>query len=448
MVKHVSKMVLMRRRRPLLYWVTLAYVVGIPNFVHFDPTGRTPDPINLTSVMSIIQTFVSGYLLFVCLLLERRRVHWPWHNISVWLWVALLLQFTLASLLQPAFRISPPAKTDLLLSVFMMGQWVVAFLLVVVVYSHSFLGRASDLVVSLIGRASWIWIAMVWVLLPVIPGHVYGESSESAMGLRQLGGELIHPGKLAVLSGIGFFYALFYFPLGPRKWIACLLALVTIALTGARTAELAFVMAVLLYTLFLSRHALMRWGTALGLIGAVAMGLTFSSALMRYISRGQSVQTLASLNDRTRIWQASWEAIRIRPVLGYGYVIGAKKALREHWEFTHWIPPHSHNEFIGAVVDGGIIALALVLSIYGLTLWRLCRTGLRGQGLFLLLVFIQLLVSTVSGPILSYRYGTLGGIFVLCCIGVLGMDSLNRTFSIRLCQLDRHTQTPTAVIHA
>jgi O-antigen ligase len=407
-------------RSPLLYWVTLAYIVGLPNFVHFDPTGRTADPINLTSILNVIETFVTGYLLVVCLLLERTGVIRRRVKISLWLWVALCLQFTLASLLQPEFHVNASANKDLLLSLFSIGQWVVAFLLIVATYSRSFEGHATELIVSLIGRASWIWIAIVWIVLPIMPGQVYGESDENSQGLRQLGGELIHPGKLATLAGVAFFYALFFFPRGPRKWLACGLAFVTIALTGARTGELGFVVAFLLYTLLVSRHALFRWGAIFGLVLASVAGLAFTTTVMKYVTRGQSAKTLTSLNDRTRIWQASWEAIRLRPLLGYGYVVGAKRALKEHWRFAHWIPPHPHNEFIGSIVDGGFVALGILICIYALVFWQTCRNAFRGYYPFFLVVYLQLLVSSVSGPILSYRYGVVGAIFLLCCIGVLG----------------------------
>ncbi|WP_213803448.1 O-antigen ligase family protein [Granulicella sp. dw_53] len=406
---------------PLLYWLTLAYIVSMPNFIHFDMTGRISNPFNFTSIAMTVQTLVSGYLLVVMLLLERRPLIYRRINISLWLWVVLFLQFALASLLQPEFHLAPPARIDLLLSFYYLCQWAVAFLLVVALYSRTSPQQATELMVRLIGRACWIWIAMVWIVLPIMPAQVYGGSDESSTPFRQLGGQFVHPGKLAMLAGVGFFYALFFFSSRPRKWLACLLALITMALTSARTGELSFVIALLLYAFVFSGKTVLRWGTIFILVPVAVIGSVFSSSLMQYVARGQSAQSLASLDDRTRIWEASWEAIKLRPLLGYGYTVGARRALRDHWTFVHWIPPHAHNELIQSQVDGGVIAVALVIYIYALVLWKATRNARRGHNeLFILIVYWQLLVTTVSGPILSYRYETLGGILLLCFIGVLG----------------------------
>ena len=61
-----------QRQYPLLYWTTMAYIVGIPNFVHFDQTGRVLNPINLTSISTVAQAVITGYLLVVMFLLERQ----------------------------------------------------------------------------------------------------------------------------------------------------------------------------------------------------------------------------------------------------------------------------------------------------------------------------------------------------------------------------------------
>ena len=412
---------------PLLYWATLAYVVGIPNFVHFDPTGRTAEPINFTSIMTIIQTVMTGYLFVVLLLLDRRPVFWRKINISMSLWIALLLQFTLASVLQPTSHITPRLSTDMVFAVFLLSQWVVVFLLVVVLYSRALPGKATELMVQLIGRASWIWIVMVWLILPIMPTQVYGAADESSAAIRQLGGELIHPGKLATLAGVAFFYAFLFFPPGARKWLACGLAMVTLALTSARTGELGFLIAFALYLMIFSGSTVLRWVTAFAVLPLSVVAVTFREALLKYVARGQSTQSLASLDDRTRIWIASWEAIKLRPFLGYGFVVGARKALRDRWIFTHWIPPHSHNEFIGTVMDGGFIALVPMLCLYGLVLWRACRDARRGMyEQFFLVVFLQILVTSFSGPILSYRYQILGGVLMLCAVGVLGRASATR----------------------
>ena len=389
-----------QRQYPLLYWTTMAYIVGVPNFVHFDSTGRKVNPINLSSISLVIQVAV---------------------RYDSGLWIALLLVLVLATVFAPASRLTPPTTMDLLLSFFRLAQWVIAFVLIVALYSRTPPMQATKLVVELIGRSSWIWVAMVWIFLPIMPAQVYGIADEGGPDtVRRLGGQLLHPGDVALLAGLAFFYALFFFSRGPRKWTACLLALITLFLTGARTQQAGFLLALLLYAIVLSRNSAMRWGMIGATALALVMGISLSGRMMKYVSRGENAQTLSTLDGKTPVWEASLEAIAVRPFLGYGYSVGPRNAIRDHWRAAHWLPPHAHNEFIQAMLDGGAVALVFVLSIYG----HVFATSIRqlGRGpwqLFLFIVFLQLGVTALTGVELTYAYRGVGGVLVLCFVGVL-----------------------------
>ena len=63
-----------QQRYPVRYWLTLAYLVGLPNFVHFDPTGLThQSSFNLTSVSDIGFTGLMVGMFVVLTALSRRR---------------------------------------------------------------------------------------------------------------------------------------------------------------------------------------------------------------------------------------------------------------------------------------------------------------------------------------------------------------------------------------
>jgi len=399
----------------------MAYIVGIPNFVHFDQTGRTPNAVNASSIILVVHAAITGYVLVVMLLLDRRPIEVRKIRFDAGLWIALLAVFILATVFEPTSRSVAPTTMSLVLSFFRLSQWVIAFVLIVALYSRAPVTRATRLVVELIGHSSWIWLAMVWIFLPIVPAQVYGGSEDGGPDeIRRLGGQFIHPAHVALLGSIAFFYALLFFNRGARKWIACLIALMTIALTGARAQQAGFLLALLLYAIVLSRKPVVRWGmigaTALALLLAIPLG----GGVMKYVARGQNAQTLASLSDRTRVWEASFEAIQARPLLGYGYSVGARNAIRDYWKFSHWIPPHAHNEFIQAALDGGVVALVLVLCIYGHTLW----TSIRGVGkgpyqLFFFIILVQFALNTLTGAELTVAYHGTGGVLILCCVGVL-----------------------------
>jgi O-antigen ligase len=342
----------------------------------------------------------------------------------------LLLELLLAVALHPTNRLTPPSSIGALLSCFRLGQWFIAFCLIVALYTRSSPERANELVVRLLGRASWIWMALVWMILPIMPDQVYGGSEEAEDAtVRRLGGQLLHPAHVAFLASVAFFYALFFFRRGPLKWLACAFALVTLVLTGARAQQAGFLVALLVYTVILTKRPAVRWGAIFTGLVAIPIGLSMSDRIMKFVGRGQSAQSLATLNDRTRIWVASFEAIAKRPLIGYGYSVGARGAIRDYWKFAHWIPPHAHNEFIEIALDGGLIALAILLVLYGMVFWKAMRAAHRSPGhLFVFLVFGQYCLNTVTGSEFSYQYLGTGGLLLLTCISFLA-ESPSRFFA-------------------
>ena len=409
---------------PIVYWAALAFIVGVPNFVHFDQTGRTSNQLNLTSICNILLSLVVGYVLVLTRILEKQAR--PIRKIKIYqvAWYLLLGIFLWMSLFHPDSRLTAPKPTDVLLPLFFLGQWSLAFVLFSFIFTRAPADSGLEMLVRLVGRASWIWIALVWTILPIMRDQVYGAAADATVTVRQLGGQLIHPGKLSYLSSTAFFYALFFFKPGFRKWVACTLALVTLALTHARTGQLGFVVVLLIYGLFYTKKPAVRWATASIVAFSTLIAVLFGPFILKYVARGQSLQSLSTLDDRTRVWQASFEAIKLHPLFGYGYGVGARNALRDNWKYVHWIPPHAHNEFIETALAGGIFALVLVLFIWLATLFRLLKSSKKGPlQLFLLLSFLQLWVTALSGPLLSFEFQVLGAVFMICCIAGLAGDS-------------------------
>lgn len=412
-----------RSRYPLLYWATFVFILGVPNFVHFDSTGRTRNPLNLTSISSVLITVVVCYLLIAILMLSRQSLMVRRLRIHGWIWITLAAEVALVTALGPRGHSMPVTILSRLLAFFRLGQWVVAFSLIVALVSRTASEYVPSLTTRLIGRISWAWLALVWLLLPILPSQVYGGSEEDSHIAKRLGGQLINPAHVALLASMAFFYALLFFPRGLRKWMALFIALITIGLTSARAQQAGFVVAFLLYAVLLSRKPALRWAT-IGIVSfAISMAIPFSSSVAKYVARGQSIQTLSTLDDRTRVWQASVLAIEQHPFFGYGYSVGARGAIRDNWEFAHWVPPHAHDEFLEATLDGGIFAGLLVLAIYGTILWRATRNiGSGATSIFLFLIFVQFAMDAITGGTLGYVYRETGGIFLLCAVGILSTE--------------------------
>ena len=306
----------------------------------------------------------------------------------------------------------------LLLSVYRLCEWILAFVLLLSLYTREPAERGNDLIIGLISTVCWFNVILVWITLPFLPSLVFASPGDTTQAYPRLGGMFIHPVHLSVLAGVAFFHALIFMR-GPKRFGACSLALITVVLTYARS-ELAVVLfGAIVYALFLSRSVLMRFATALFGSALAITGIIFEESLVKYLERGQGARNLATLSERTMVWHASFMAIDRRPWIGYGFIAGAKNALRDCWSATNWIPPHAHNELIQAVLSGGIIGGILVLALYGRAWWAVWRGGGGPKRIFLAIVLLQVTIMAVIMPLISLQFSKISGLFLLAFFGLV-----------------------------
>ena len=423
-----------QRRYPLRYWLLVAYCVGLPSFVRFDASGRTHDQglMNPTSLGAVLFFLLAASLLALFSLLNRQKLLQRKIRFSAPAWLLLCAIFIVATLLAPTARLTPSKATDFPLAMFRLGEFVLTFLLLLSVYTREEEERATDLVIRLIGSICWITIGMVWVALPVVPSLVYGEADDIASAHARLGGAFVNPVYLSVLAGIGFFYALFFMRT-KLKIFCCSLSFVTLMLTYARSEQLLFFIALFAYLIFFSRSTILRWTGLVSVLSAVALAGAFFEQVLTYLERGHGLRSVTTLSERTDVWTASMKAFWMRPFLGYGYIIGVKNAIKDHWNATNWVPPHSHDEFIQALVTGGIFAGLITLWIYGRVLWSAIRQFTRDpQHVFLLIALIQLIGMGIITPLLSYNRTQLSSLFLVIYVGVIAGEPVRVRVSRRL----------------
>jgi O-antigen ligase len=411
---------------PLLYWVTIAYIVGVPNFLQFDTTGRTHDfgLFNVTSISRIALTLVTGYVLIINLVLGRGPIFPRKVKVSISVWVSLLVWCTISTILQPPSRLSPPQPTDLPLSLFRLGEWILAFVLLLALYTREPAETATALVIEIIGRASWITVLMVWIAWPFAPNLVYGITGEPG-SVALLGGVFVIPATLAFQAGCACVYALFFLTRSYYRWLGCSLCVVTMLLTRARTPLIGFVVALGCYALIYPRKAVLRWATAALLVALASALAVFSKPIEAYFAKGQDSSTIASLDGKVPVWQACWSAIQQHPIFGYGYVIGARNAIRDHWlDVSQWIPPHAHNDLIQAALQAGLPAFLILTYVYILLIVRCIKSArISREHLFLFLVVIQLTIIATTGLVLSYTFNELGAAMILCYLALSPHDN-------------------------
>jgi O-antigen ligase len=417
---------------PLLYWITVTYIVGLPNFLQFDVSGRTHEfgLFNISSISRIALTLLTAYVLTINLAMGRGPIFPRKVDVSSSVWLLLLVWCIITTILQPPSRLSPHLATDLPLSLFRLGEWVLAFVIFLALYTREPAENATALIVELIGRASWIMILRVWIALPFLPHLVYGvnESGNAAA----LGGLFMMPGILAFEACVAFYYSLFFFRLGLSRWLSCIFALITLEMTRSRTFLISFAVTYACYAIFFSRKTLYRWIAVGSIIITGPICLAFSNNIVSYFAKGQNIADVASLDGRTYVWQACIDAIQLRPVMGYGFVVGAKYAIKDHWIYTHWLPPTGHSEFVQALLVGGIPACAMLIFIYASIQWRYFKMIRRGPlHIFLAFALFQMVIhSMFAGEVLMTPYGSEGAVFLLCWIALADSKQVPESDSI------------------
>lgn len=121
-----------------------------------------------------------------------------------------------------------------------------------------------------------------------------------------------------------------------------------------------------------------RQGSAKSLVGLVIIPLIALVLLIWYGAAPtleRLEQSQITSEGRFTIWQASWEAIRRFPVLGTG--LGTFSIVEPLYRpigcdqtITH---DHAHNEYIEALVEGGIVRFAITAAL----IWLVLRHGWR-----------------------------------------------------------------------
>jgi O-antigen ligase len=412
---------------PVRYWLLVAYTVGIPMFIRFDSTGRTHEfgLFNAFSISTIGLRLFVLFLFVVLSALSRQPIIARPVRFGAPLWVGLCVLFVIASWEEPTFRLTPTNATDLFLSFYRLLEWIIAFLLFLSLYSRVSDASMLDFVSGLVARVCWIWIAIVWIVLPFAPSFAYGLSSEDADTPR-LGGALIHPVALGVMAAIAGLHAIVFLR-GTRRVAAFTASVLTIVLTYARGAEATMLASLFVYSLFFTR-GFIRWIGAIAGILSVGSGLVFSASIERYAGRGNGIQDVTTFSGRLQVWTVAVEAIRMRPWIGYGFIAGAKNVLKDHWTYSYWLPPHAHNDLIQAVLEGGILAGVIVFALY-IYAFRSAFQILTfdRRNAFVFLTLVQLASASVLGTLVSGQFVPFSGLFIYCSVFMVDRARMHKT---------------------
>ena len=320
--------------------------------------------------------------------------------------------------MQPDPRFYPPKATDALVSLFRLGQCALGFLLILSLYSRAEEDDAPGMLTQLIARMCWANLITIWVMAPIVPSLAYTSQDGTAGGVARLGGIAIHPSMIALDAAVVFLHS-FLILRGSRRVIGCVLSLLSLGLTYTRSTQIVFLFVFCLYLIFLSPRRSVRWLGVGTVLLAVCAGLVLHNKVESYILRGQREADAVTADGRTVIWSVALQAWAEHPILGYGYISGPKNAIRDNWRQAHWLPPHAHNEFLQALLSGGVLSGGLIIWLYAYITWKGCRRArYNEQSTFFFLVWLILVFISVFSTNITTGFGK-PGIFFLGCFLIL-----------------------------
>jgi O-antigen ligase len=117
-----------------------------------------------------------------------------------------------------------------------------------------------------------------------------------------------------------------------------------------------------------------------------------------------------TLTGRTDIWQAVWQSILKRPMLGYGFAgfwIGMKGEAINVIASVLWDVPHAHNGFLEIMLQLGVIGMAIFILSYLRACsraWTMIRSQYIEQAIWpIFALFLILICNLDENTLLSFN---------------------------------------------
>ena len=240
-----------------------------------------------------------------------------------------------------------------------------------------------------------------------------------------------HPNNVALTLATALAGGLVVYAITPRQRTRLIpIGLVTlpllaagIVLTGSRTGFAAFLAVLFGALVWLRPRATARHGLVLAfaLVSTylVTVRLLPTAHSLDRIQATLGSTDLATLNDRTVLWEASWEAFRSRPFFGHG----AGRA-REALEAGGVGPRLPHNALLRVAVEYGVVGVLL----YAAVIWPLVRQlGRAAFGVTSRLASANLIPIPVIAALLTlnWEFRRLVAVGIVACL-VLGPEMAGR----------------------
>ncbi len=182
---------------------------------------------------------------------------------------------------------------------------------------------------------------------------------------------LFDPTNISEKGGIVLLLSLVFYSLERRKWLMALALLggTVMVLGGGKAAIAAAIISGALFFLMQKKV-----GSAFALVAGVCMIgslALFVTPIGTYLRSYEASGKFSTLTGRTRLWMASWGAIKESPIAGHGYM--ASKFVSLQVQGISWEAGHMHNAFLEVLYNNGLLGLIPILLMNVIVLRNLIQ---------------------------------------------------------------------------
>jgi len=144
--------------------------------------------------------------------------------------------------------------------------------------------------------------------------------------------------------------------------------------------------------------------TAVAVVG-IGWSVVQSGVFNEWLMPGKTQAQIATLHGRTDMWKRYYRGIQKRPILGYGFPVGEKRA-RVLEDGTRFGAASAHNSIIGVAINTGVVGLVIMVLA---TMQMLLATNVslsvgRAGGITMVAVMATAFLNSLSYPVVGSHW--------------------------------------------
>ena len=211
--------------------------------------------------------------------------------------------------------------------------------------------------------------------------------------VARLGGYIMNPNELGMLSSLGSVCLILDFKRNPRKWVSILflgINVYVIILTGSRSSLIGILLVIGLLTLRSDNFKI----KLLMIVGFLTVAPIAVNEVILNEEKG-GLDEVMSMTGRLPFWKALLgEALPKEPILGYGFQnIYYTKFFQGK---NTYAAAMTHNTFVQVLMNLGLVGAFIVIMQMTMTFRSVIRDDDTQKGFFFWCMFLPLLINSLT----------------------------------------------------